>query len=81
MDNNELERIRNLPDFTASDLLEKEFQQLLIQTKRSNSENNLLLLGAYFELAERQWHTHELISSDLLKECEARNPRDNQGTW
>ena len=61
MSKQELERILSLPDCMPPEELEEEFQNLFTQSQHSDKEKNLLLLKAYLELANRQWHTYELL--------------------
>jgi hypothetical protein len=70
MDNHKLGKIQNLPDTVSPEQLVEEFKQLLIQTKLAHSEDNLLLLDAYFELSNKQWHTYRRISPELLDQID-----------
>lgn len=72
MNNQELERIRNLPDFVSSESLKKEFNKIISETSKNVKEsNNLLLLEAYFELSERQWHTYEILEPEILNKIDS----------
>ena len=71
MNKQELERIILLPDILLCESIEKEFKKLISETKYTNNKNNKNLLTAYFELAERQWHTYKLLDLSLLQEIDS----------
>ncbi len=71
MNNQELERILNLSDCMPPKELGEEFQKLFTQSQHSDKEKNLLLLKAYLELADRQWHTYELLPLQLVDEIDS----------
>jgi hypothetical protein len=51
--------------------LEEEFQKLFTQIQPTDKEKNLLLLKAYLELSDRQWHTYELLPIHLSDEIDS----------
>jgi hypothetical protein len=72
MNKQELERIRKLPDIMPCELVEKEFEKIIFETKNvSKRDEQLLLLSAYFELSERQWNNYTLLNSNLLNEIDS----------
>lgn len=64
-----LEYYRSLPDYMSVDELKKLFSSFLseIRTTNSNLEESLESL---LELADRQWHTYELLDEDVKREIE-----------
>jgi hypothetical protein len=70
MNNQNLERIANLPDSMSCEVLENEFQKLLQVTKHVDIRSDELLLEAYFELSERQWHTYKSLNADILNQID-----------
>ena len=68
MDKKELTQIQNLPDYMSCDVIEAEFKKLITATQNIyRDEDKRFLLEAYFELSERQWHTHTRLNLNLLK--------------
>jgi hypothetical protein len=70
MNNQNLERIANLPDSISCEVLENEFQKLLQVIKHVDIKSDELLLEAYFELSERQWHTYKPLNADILSQID-----------
>lgn len=64
-----IEYYKSLPDYMSVDELKKLFSSFLSEVKTQNSylEESLESL---LELADRQWHTYELLNADLKKEIE-----------
>lgn len=71
MNKQEFKRIKTLPDIVPSEVLENEFKKLISKTKNIGEDNKLILLLAYFELSERQWHTYKLLNPNLLREIDS----------
>jgi hypothetical protein len=71
MDIHELRKIENLPDIISPDEIWKLFEHLLLQSTLSDSESNLLLLKAFFELSDRQWHTYQPLPYGLLNKIDS----------
>ena len=71
MNEQELERIANLPDGMPSEELEEEFQKLLMNTQPIDQEQDIWLLEAYLELSDRQWHNYKSLSSSLLNSIDS----------
>ena len=67
----DLERIELLPDFMAVSELEAAFRELLSMTEVDSPDGNIGLLDAYFELAERQSNTYQLLDPDLRNAVDA----------
>lgn len=64
-----LEYYKNLPDYMSVDELKKLFNNF-----KSNVEDNEYDVGevleSLLELADRQWHTYELLDNDIRDEIE-----------
>jgi hypothetical protein len=70
MNNQNLERIAHLPDTMSCEVLENEFQKLLPVIKHVDIKSDELLLEAYSELSERQWHTYKPLNADILNQID-----------
>ena len=76
-DKQELIRIKKLPDYISCEQLKKEFRKLIVKTQSIDDEKSkLIVLKAYCELADRQWHTYTLLDSYLLEKIDSmlKNP-------
>ncbi len=68
MNEQELARIRKLPDYISGNQLRVEFKQLINTAKYvQGKKRKLNLLEAYSELSDRQWHTYHKLDLDLLR--------------
>jgi|GEM_PF-1316546 len=67
----ELNRISSLPDVLSKKQLEEEFKLLLnAMQQEPKRDQNLAIMSALFELAERQWATYELLASEIKEKIE-----------
>lgn len=65
-----LNGIMELPDYMDARVLEKYFYDFLKHIKTSRELSLQEASEALYELADRQWHTYELISSNVRYEIE-----------
>ncbi len=64
-----LEYYQSLPDYMAVKELKILFRNILSEIKNSNS-NLEESLGILLELADRQWHTYEVLDEPIKSELE-----------
>lgn len=65
----DLNRYKELPDALKAAELEEEFEQLLSQADQPGVWR-CAAAQAFWELADRQWHTYEMLRPDLRQRVE-----------